>query len=168
MPIKYIKSDLFEAKPKVIIHGCNAAGGFGSGFAGVVKRLYPEAADAYYAAYREKRAFLGSVVWVETKGTLIGHCITQATYGNDGKQHISYDAIKSCMKAVNLAAVEGVPETSFEHGFDQLSMPMIGSALGGGDWRIIAKIIAEELDSVTPIVYVLPSSKLDVRQLPAF
>lgn len=168
MSIKYIKGDLFQAKQKVIIHGCNAAGGFGSGFAGVVKKLFPEAADAYYQAYNEKRALLGSVVWVECRGILFGHCITQATYGNDGKQHVSYEAITACMKGVNRAAEIGVPETSYSEGFDTLSMPMIGSALGGGDWEKIAKIISSELKSVQPSVFVLPNSKLDVQKLPSF
>lgn len=168
MKLKYVEGDLFSGKPKVILHGCNTMGGFGSGFAGTLKKLYPEAADAYYAEHKKDALFLGTVLWVESKGVLIGNCMTQPTYGRDGKQHVSYEAFESCMRSVNQAAEDGIPGTIAENGFSELSMPMIGADLGGGDWTILAQIISKQLVSVTPTVYVYPGSKHDIRTLPNF
>ncbi|WP_315922754.1 macro domain-containing protein [Mesorhizobium sp. SP-1A] len=168
MALKYIEGDLFKSNPKVILHGCNMKGGFGSGFAGVLKNLYPEAANAYYSAFKNNNLYLGTVLWVEARGVLIGNCLTQPTFGRDGKQHISYEAFESCMRHVNQAAEDGIPGTSFEEGFSEVSMPMIGADLGGGDWNKLGQIIAEQLTVVHPTVFVLPGRKYDISRLPTF
>lgn len=168
MKLKYIEGDLFNSNPRVILHGCNIRGAFGSGFAGVIKNKFPEAANAYYSAYKKNTLFLGSVLWVETNGVLIGNCMTQPTYGRDGNRHIDYDAFKSCMKQVNEIAKEGIPDSDFEDGFSEVSMPMIGADLGGGDWNILGKIISDNLTDVNPTIFVLPGRKYDVSTLPVF
>jgi len=164
MAVRYIEGDLFAGQETVVIHGCNAKGAFGSGFAGKVKSRYPDAAKAYYGSHRENGLVLGSVIWAGCGDRIIGNCITQPTYGRDRKRHISYDALRTCMRTVNLAASEGIPGTTAENGFGAVAMPMIGADLGGGDWKIISRIIEEELRDVEPIVYFLPGRSPPVLQ----
>lgn len=168
MKLNYVEGDLFNAKPKVILHGCNMMGGFGSGFAGVLKNIHPEASKAYYSAHKRGSLFLGTVLWVESKGVIIGNCLTQPTYGRDGKRHVSYEAFESCMRHVNQAAEDGIPGTFAENGFSEVSMPMIGADLAGGDWNILGRIISEQLTSVTPTIFVLPGKKHNITMLPTF
>jgi len=66
---------------------------------------------------------------------------TQYRYGRnhaDGdKTPVDYDAIRLCMRKIN-------------HIFKgkTIGLPMIGAGLAGGDWKIIEKIIEEELNAM--------------------
>jgi O-acetyl-ADP-ribose deacetylase (regulator of RNase III) len=165
MTITYLEGDLFEAGSGVIAHGCNAKGKFGKGFALALAKRFPAAKAAYERVHLSGGLVLGSVVWAECDGILIANCITQATYGNDGKRHVSYSAVASCMRMLNNAADWGVPGTSFESGFDKVHMPLIGADLGGGDWSEISSIVERELTVAAPIVHILPDAKPEYKRL---
>ncbi len=155
MKIEYIKGDLLASKEPLIIHGCNAKGAFGSGFAGAIKAKHPFAYQGYMRVHKEMGLTLGTINWAQTDDLSIGNAITQADYGRDGKLYVSYEAIRAVMRSLNAAATEGIPYGRFRHGFDRVAMPKIGAALGGGDWSVISRIIEEELKDAAPIVYVL-------------
>nr|WP_250807972.1 macro domain-containing protein [Neorhizobium tomejilense] len=157
MAIEYVEGDLLASDEDVVIHGCNVRGGFDTGFAGVVRKRHPLAMEIYMDHHRKGGLILGSVIWA-FDGRLIGNALTQPTYGRTG-QHVSYDAVRSCMKSVAMAAVQGVPGTPYSAGFDRVSMPLIGSQRGGGDWDVIERIIDEELPKLKTVVYVLPGAK---------
>lgn len=165
MALRYIEGNLLAGEDRLILHGCNALGAFGSGFAGVLKKEHPAAYDAYMDAHREGRLILGSVIWAESAGTAIGNCITQPTYGRDGKRHVSYEALRSCMRQVRFAADMGIPGTDFEEGFSRVAMPLIGADLGGGDWSVISRIVDEELAGLEAVVYVLPGRRPSAAEL---
>lgn len=151
----YSEGDIFAASSDVIIHGCNARGKYGKGFAYAVREVHPEAFRAYEEAHQTTGLIPGSVIWAQAGRRVIGNCITQPTYANDGNQHISYDALRACLATVNAAAKIGVPGTSAADGFRKVWLPMIGADLGGGDWAVIARIIDEELTDVEPVVHYL-------------
>ncbi|MDW9478789.1 hypothetical protein GOB57_08730 [Sinorhizobium meliloti] len=157
MPIEYVEGDLIASAEEVIIHGCNIKGGFDTGFAGVLRKRHPAALAAYMTHHRNGGLVLGSVVWAYD-GRLIGNAMTQPTYGRTG-QHVSYEALESCMKAIDDAARNGVPGTPFSQGFSRVSMPLIGSDRGGGDWNEIERIVECTLKSVKTVVYVLPGHR---------
>lgn len=161
MKIKYIEGDIFNNFEGVIAHGCNAKGGFGSGFAKAVKTNMPFAQKAYLDAYKMNNLFLGSVIWGinDKKDKIIANCITQNNYGPGDKLYASYDAIRACMKILNNASILGIPDTKYENGFDNIGMPVIGCDLAGGDWNIVKNIIEEELTDVNINVFILPESK---------
>lgn len=165
MALGYVEGNLVISSERVILHGCNARGAFGSGFAGVVRKVHPAAYDAYMAAHAGGRLMLGSVVWADSAGTAVGNCITQPTYGRDGRRHISYEALRSCMRQVRIAADEGIPGTDFEEGFSRVAMPLIGADLGGGEWSVISRIIADELQGLEAVVYVLPGRRPSAAEL---
>lgn len=159
MAVSYVEGDLLTRNECVLIHGCNTLGKMGSGFAGALRKRFPATVYPYFETHRKFGLSLGSVLWVENNGLLVGHCMTQATIGHDGRQHVSYEAIQACMKEVNLAAQVGVPGTSFEKGFSRVAMPLIGAGLAGGDWNIISGIISQEMNFVKPVVYFLGEMK---------
>jgi O-acetyl-ADP-ribose deacetylase (regulator of RNase III) len=72
------------------------------------------------------------------------------------------------MRNVNHVAVNGIPGGSFEGGFNEVFMPMIGADLGGGDWNKLGKIISEQLTDVQPTVFVFRSRKYNAANLPTF
>lgn len=165
MVIAYREGDLLDAGPGVIAHGCNAKGKFGKGFALALSKKFPEAKIAYERVHSESGLVLGSVVWADCGSILVANCITQATYGNDGKQHVSYSAVAACMRVLNTAAEWGVPGTAFEDGFDEVHMPLIGADLGGGKWSELSSVIERELSSATPFVHILPNAKPEYKRL---
>lgn len=146
MKIIYKKGNLFDGDEKYIAHGCNAQGAMGSGFAGELKKRYPDAVNTYKTFYSVFGLKLGDVInHFERKNKVaIFHCITQETYGKTGF-HVSYDAIRECMMKIDLRVQHDV----------HVAMPQIGSGLAGGDWNIIEKIIEENSNGFQPVVYIL-------------
>lgn len=167
MKIEYIEGDLLSSPETLILHGCNAKGAFASGFAGAIRKQHPFAYQAYMNAFNNGGLFLGSIVWASSKqGNLdIANAITQPTYGRDGRRHVDYDAIRNVMETINLASEAGIPRGHAEFGYDRVAMPMIGAALGGGDWSVISSIVEACLTRVKPVVYVLPGNSPTVEQL---
>lgn len=153
MKIEYRKGNLFEGTETVIIHGCNAQGKFASGFAGAVRERHPFAYEAYMETARTSKLILGSIIWASEGNLSIANAITQQHYGRDGKQYVSYDAIRLAMETINLAAQDGIPFSVNRNGFDRIAMPLIGASLGGGDWNVISEIIEKACTHVKPIVY---------------
>lgn len=147
MKIKYIKGDLFKTENRVILHGCNAQGVMGSGVARIIRDDYTEAYEHYKQCSIINGLELGSINHCESNHKLIINAITQKYYGRDGKRYVSYDAVSGAMKETK-SLLNAIGE-------NKISMPMIGSGLGGGDWNVIAAIIESELKMVEPYVYVL-------------
>ena len=153
--IIYEIGDLLESDEKYIVHCCNAQGAFGSGFAGAVRKKYPECYGAYMAAYHSQgnKLHIGQVVEYEDKsdGRTIFNAIGQEYYGYDsvttGAVYVSYTALE--------AALQRVKEIMASKGAYRISMPLIGSGLAGGDWKIISKIVEKVFDGFEIIVYTL-------------
>ena len=125
----------------------------GSGIAKQIRSTYPEAYSSYRTEYESGRGLkLGSIIWVNSKGRLIGNAITQEYYGRDpNRRYCSYGAIRSCM-----ARIDGVVSQPPWAGIfgNRVGMPKIGAGLANGDWDTIAQIIEEESTNFQPVVYV--------------
>ncbi len=153
MKIKYVEGNIFNTKIKTIVHGCNAQGAYGAGFAEAIRIDFPEAYHAYMNKYKANgKLVLGSIIIAPCgeAGTdefkIIINAITQEYYGRDHKRYVSYNAIADAMSRINLIAKLGLKE---------VAMPKIGAGLAGGNWNIIEAIIESELKDVQPYVYVL-------------
>ena len=155
--IQFVRGNLLDA-PYPIIHGCNARGAFGRGVAGAIRKRWPPTHEAYTYAIREMGVGLGNVVWCQVymgnkrADVLVGHCITQASYGAKG-MHVDYEALETCLKAVD----------GHDHPFLEstmcIAMPKIGAGLGGGDWKLIEAIIERSFKRLQPVVYILKSDE---------
>jgi len=145
--IVYKKGDILDSEEKVIAHGVNCSGGFGSGMAKAVAERYPSVRESYLYKFNTRGWELGEVQLLgvgDGSGRFIANCATQQRYGRpeDGP-FVSYPAIRQVIR--NL--VQSNP-TGF-------AMPKIGAGLAGGNWEIIEAIIQQESGSVEVRVYTL-------------
>ncbi len=121
--VKIQKGNLFDnyTIPGLIVHGANAQGVMGSGFAAQFKKKFP---DAYHDYINQKTYPMGSVVVTNYADKLIVcSAITQEFYGRDNsKQYVSYEAVEKSMKFIATLATD-----------TPIFMPFIGGGLANGD-----------------------------------
>ena len=134
-----------------IVHGCNAQGVMGSGVALAVKNTWPIAFLDYMQVHKKSGLSLGRAYPSVVKPNLIiWNAITQDNYGY-GTRQVSYDAVQTCFEQVNEFIGEmdrQVPQ--------EVHIPMIGAARGGGNWEIIREIIEQTMEF--PVTLWLPDS----------
>lgn len=132
----------------VFIHGCNSKGKFGSGIAGVVRKVYPNCAETYRKALNRKENNLGdySIYFVDEtpKGKLIYNAITQDDFGYDGSKYGSYDAIDHVFQKV--AKVWNSLPDFYKN--KTICYPLIGCGLGGLQWSVVKEIIDYRLQGL--------------------
>ena len=142
--IEYRKGNLFSAysTPAIIVHGCNAQGVMGSGFAKQFKEEFPEAYLQYLNQYSYS---LGQVIAMDYGDLTVCSAITQTFYGRDASvRYVDYLAVQTALgKVVSLA--EGRP----------IYMPFIGGGLANGDRRILAEIFEGVFQDSIAYVYTL-------------
>lgn len=161
MPLSYIQGSLLDSEDKVIVHGCNALGKFASGVAGIVRKQYPEAYNAYMHAHENKKLIPGSIIWAKSQNKIIANAITQPTYGRDAfKVYVDYNAVRICIRTLNEICIRSQNEEVIKNWFGEaitsVSMPFIGIGLGNGNPDIISSIIEEEAKDINVSIYVLP------------
>lgn len=132
---------------KIICHINNNLGGWGAGFVLAISRKW---SDPEFH-YRNKQDWtLGTMAIVPVESDMsIANMVAQDGYltPTSTKAPIDYDALRVCLKQVNVHAVKTNAS---------LHMPRIGAGLSGGDWNIIEAII-EEVVTVPVTVYDLPN-----------
>lgn len=145
-----VNGNLLDAKENIIMHQVNCQGVMGSGVAKQIKEKYPSVYAAYSSWCKEHNNnphfLLGSMLPVATgeDGKIVLNLFAQEKYGRD-KCYTDYGALRRCLQRVNFAY----------HGCS-LALPYgMSCGLGGGDWRIVAKIIEEELKDCDVYVYKL-------------
>lgn len=147
MDIKYIKGDLFTTPHKVILHGANNMGVMGSGVAKHIRELYPDAYKTYKKIHDTVGLEGGTFHAVNSNGKIIINAITQNNYGRTGRRFVNYEWMYQIF--------ENVDAWCEVNCMDHVAMPMVGSTLGGGNWRIIERLIEETATKYQPVVYVL-------------
>ncbi len=138
--IKERQGDLVkELKSGIMVHGCNAQGVMGSGFAGFLRSKYPNVFSVYQSEYQKKKHLdLGTITYYSPdKQLYIVNGITQEFYGRDGKRYVDYHAVRKVF--------QNVRKLAHEVKVYDIHFPLIGCGLAGGDWEVISKIIEEEL-----------------------
>lgn len=148
MKIEYVTGNLFDTSIIHLVHGCNAQGAYQSGIAGIMRKLHPDAYEAYAEAYKTTGLSLGDVIWASSNGKIIGNLISQEYYGRDPNVvYANYGAIRTGMKEVN----RYISQSSE----NRVAFPLIGAGLGRASWTTISNIIEEESTDFQPIVYTL-------------
>jgi hypothetical protein len=126
----------------------------GSGVALAVTRKFPTAYHAYLEQYQTVGLKLGDAYPVNINSKLIlWNAITQGDYGY-GVRQVSYDAVQTCFEQVNNFIGEQDRQVPQE-----VHIPMIGAARGGGNWEIIREIIEQTMDY--PVTLWLPDSTVN-------
>jgi O-acetyl-ADP-ribose deacetylase (regulator of RNase III) len=182
MKIEYVSGDLIAGRETIIIQGCNAQGVMGRGLAKAVKERLPWAYDVYRKEFETNGLRLGTVVWAINispkpldengrprmgydRSRIVGNAITQqhweAAKAVDGR-NVDYDAVRSTLKEIDAfvhLTQSGSPpfiEIPQIGEITRVGFPLIGAGLGGGEWDDISKIIENESQCFTPVVYRLP------------
>jgi O-acetyl-ADP-ribose deacetylase (regulator of RNase III) len=155
--MKVIKGNLIKlaahnAMFDVIVHGCNCFHTMGAGIAKQIKKTFPEAYRADLSTIYGVRFKLGqyssaTVRLFNDKYLTIVNAYTQYYFKwnpEQPKRLVDYNAVRSCMKAIKK-----------DFSGKKIGIPKIGAGLAGGDWKIISKIIDEELEGedVTLVEY---------------
>lgn len=139
--MKIVKGDLLKLAKDgdfdVIVHGCNCFHAMGAGIAKQIKKAYPEAywADKLTTIYGH-RGKLGTCTVSDEPALTVINAYTQYHYSSKAKQ-VDYEAVRACFKWI-----------AENYGDKRIGFPLIGAGLAGGDWKIISKIIDEELSGV--------------------
>lgn len=161
--IRYVTGDATRPQgegPKMVVHVCNDAGGWGAGFVLAVSRRWKEPEAVYRGASSLE---LGDVQFVPVKRDLtVANMVAQTGYGSTRTRHrddpgyredsvppIRYQALETCLEKVAAACLtEGLTA----------HMPRIGCGLAGGRWEEVEKIVDRTLTSkgVRVTVYDLP------------
>lgn len=155
MKIQTKTGNLMHVKSGHIVHGCNAQGIMGSGVALAVKQEYPEAYESYLAHYRATGLKLGVAYPFKVNGQLkIWNAITQDGFGGSVR-NTSYDAIQTCFEQINFD-INGGRQGIVDSQPDEVHIPLIGAARGGGNWEIIREIIEQTMKY--PVTLWLPDN----------
>jgi O-acetyl-ADP-ribose deacetylase (regulator of RNase III) len=145
MKIKYVKGDLLESPEQIILHGCNSLGIMGAGVAKLIRNKWPKAYQDYRDCYNSDGLRLGSIVpSKQPDGKIIMNGITQDTIGPSGV-HVSYWAVANVLYLLD--------QNVTVRKVGSVAMPMIGSGLAGGNWKVIEAIIENTAKNYQPIVY---------------
>ncbi len=127
------KGNLFDSECKIIAHGVNCQGTFGSGVARQIAKLYPYAKTMYLSKHHGERWNVGDVQFVNCVDKIIANCATQKFYGRSGV-YIDYDGLALCLnKVFNFAEQE----------ICGVAIPWIGCGLAGGDKETVRKILQQ-------------------------
>lgn len=154
MKIQTKIGNLLHVKQGHIVHGCNAQGVMGSGVALGVKNTYPEVYREYVYIHENASLVLGKAYPVAVGDNLIvWNAITQNLYGGNVRQ-VSYDAIETCFSDINQFLKE-----SGNNWAQEIHIPKIGAARGGGNWEIIREIIEQTVEF--PVTLWLPDASVD-------
>lgn len=154
--IKQCSGNLLHVKSGHIVHGCNNQGVMGSGVALGVKNSWPEVYRDYRNLYEHSELRLGIAYPVlASPGLIVWNAITQDKYGH-GKRFTNYEAVATCFEMINEYLSHClVNEPSIDIP-NEVHIPMIGAARGGGSWRVIESIIEETMDF--PVTLYLPDN----------
>ncbi len=141
--MKTIKGDLIklalQGEFDVIIHGCNCFCTMGAGIAKTIKQKIPEAYQADLKTVNGDHSKLGTISFAEVtleseKQLIVVNGYTQFNWRGSGRK-ADYEAIRNVFKEVK-KQFSGL----------RIGYPAIGAGLAGGNWDVISKIIAEELE----------------------
>lgn len=141
--IKYVTGDLIHLAKNgyfdMIGHGCNCFNTMNSGIAKQIReewpQLYKKDCETKSGDKSKLGTYTGSFIYREQNLTAfwVLNLYTQYAYGRD-KVYVDYDAIRKCMIKIR---------QNFLH--YRVGLPKIGCGLAGGDWKIVEKIIEDEL-----------------------
>ncbi len=143
-----------------IVHGCNAQGVMGSGVALAVKRKFPGAYDSYIMQHEMTGLRLGTAYpFIVSSDLMVWNAITQDGFGSPTR-NTSYDAIQTCFEQINDHIAQGLEGVAYMQP-NEIHIPMIGAARGGGNWEIIREIIEQTV--TYPVTLWLPDDTVDTK-----
>lgn len=136
------KKDIFTIPNSIILHICNIAGGFGSGFAGQIAEKYPFVKDDYKELYKEGKLSLGTFSKHQRGHRVFINLYAMPDYHrkmDDYRCYLDYDALDSAL--FNLSE-----ESRHFKGFVPVLPYRMGAGNAGGDWTKVTKLLDKHLE----------------------
>lgn len=134
--ISIIYDDLLNAKETYIVQQVNCIGVMGAGLALQIRQKYPSVYRRYceYCETTKARKLLGKILLIPTEdGKVVCNVFGQLTIGTD-RQQTDYAALSKAFSSLDRI----IPKS------ESIAIPyMMGSGLGGGNWKIIESIISD-------------------------
>jgi O-acetyl-ADP-ribose deacetylase (regulator of RNase III) len=124
---------------EVIAHQCNCQNTFGAGIAKNIKEMYPKAYHADTMAYKDGKAVLGSYSFCHLDGPIkkIFNLYGQNLNGK-AKRKTNYDALYTALEGMRNYLTDNDEDLPVPN----IGLPyLMGCGLGGGDWRIVERLI---------------------------
>lgn len=134
-----ITQNILDVTSGIIMHQCNASGGFGSGVAGQIAAKWPHVRASYMHAIRDGIT-LGEVDLIAiNKDLYVANCIGQQNYGRDPNVvYTDYFAVESYLAYVRAL--------NAGHDDRPIYIPYnMGCGLANGSWETVSKLIEQEL-----------------------
>jgi O-acetyl-ADP-ribose deacetylase (regulator of RNase III) len=138
---------------RLIAHVVNdRTANWGGGFARALRDVHPAAQDGFrrWARASKSNLRLGNVHFAHVEDDLVvASMVAQRGYGAARTTRLRYDALNTALTTVAAYAAERQAA---------VHMPRIGAGMAGGDWQVIAELVAAALvaHDVEAIVYSLP------------
>ena len=140
--ISFANGDIFNyvQDGDIVLQQVNCEGVMGNGLALQIRKMFPNVYESYKSYCKENDYnCLGDVFLTRVKlhgiSFTIGNCFGQESVGTI-KVQTDYKALKQCFKEIKLIS----------HAHHRILIPYgIGCGLGGGDWRIVSKMIEDIL-----------------------
>ena len=139
--IHHVQGNLLLSDCNVIAHQSNCMGGFGSGIAGQIRYMFPQALAVFEADTRTPQQKLGSLCWADcvtpdnAREMVVFNLYGQFNYGPKGQLYTRYpmlekaiDEMRFMLKSYNQPVKLGMPYK-------------IGCDLAGGDWEVVEEIL---------------------------
>lgn len=141
--IHHVQGNLLTSDCRVIGHQSNCLMGFGSGIAGQIRVMYPEAYEAFKNDTRTPEEKLGLYSWTHCSDKGYGEKVIYNLYGQyyyGGKDPKGFD---TDYEALGHALNRMVYNVGLKFGKStKIGLPyLIGCGLAGGDWNVVSGII---------------------------
>ena len=132
--IEFVQADLFQTPADIRVNAVNCVGIMGAGIALAFKRRYPAMFRSYRQACRAGRVRPGSLhVWTSPSGDRVINLPTKRHWRDPSR----YDDVESGLDALR--------DYLRDLGAVSVALPALGCGLGGLDWAIVSRMIAEKL-----------------------
>ncbi|MDO8414764.1 MAG: macro domain-containing protein [Agitococcus sp.] len=162
--IHHVNNDILALTTEIIVHGCNARGVMGAGFAAQVKKKWPSVFQVYVKKYASADGLrIGDIIAiggvdVGRNGLVARHlaaiskelppnlivvnAITQESFGRDGnRRYVDYDAVSACFARIKLLAQDAKMAVHF---------PLVGCGHANGEWSEVGPRIETALGPDIP------------------
>ena len=155
--LHYKVGNLLDAPQICIAHQVNCQGVMGSGVAKAIKEKYPKVYKHYkgYCDIKTSKELLGTSqeVYVGEIGErIVINLFGQQFYGYDGCCYTSYTALTTALDSAFKIIVR---ENDYYGDPLEIAVPYkMGCDRGGGDWKIVSKILEELSDKYDVDVYI--------------
>jgi O-acetyl-ADP-ribose deacetylase (regulator of RNase III) len=144
--MKTIRANILNQTRGILVHGVNAQGVMGAGFAKQLKLKYPRVYFDYKVHYLCRGLNLGNVITTTINSEfIVVSGVTQQYYGrNPNVIYVDYPAVETVFDYVNtMALMSDLP----------VIFPSIGVGLANGNWTTIESIIERALEPTLDITH---------------